>query len=416
MKKDAKGRRLLLPALRGSMGDWIYYVCIMKMSDIADRVQPVADIHETQTLSDYIQRQLQEGHSDLIKGYLLSQQQRLFNALVIGVYGGSPEWCEVAVRRTDKSAKLDDQETELAGVLGFLSLDGGEELFAIDGQHRVVGIQKALAEDRELGDEEIACLFVAHSKTQIGTERTRRLFTVLNRHAKAVSTMELIALDDDDVIAIITRRLIDNYSLFQDKIYIKKTKNIPASDDSSVTSIVALYDALNDFFKEKRNWNVFKRERPADDVIAKYYGRAVSVLDVLQKNMPALAEVAKSKTSAHAVKKYRTAQGGHLIFRPIGFQLILQSLKLLMEQGISLDDSVKRLSKVPWELSQEPWSGLLWNPVGKRMITAKENQKAALKVIAYGVGLDLKTLNSTKTALQTELDNLQSGIKPKKYV
>ena len=36
--------------------------------------------------------------SKQISDYLLKQPQRFFNALIVGVYGGSPEWYELDVR------------------------------------------------------------------------------------------------------------------------------------------------------------------------------------------------------------------------------------------------------------------------------------------------------------------------------
>lgn len=147
MKTASQIGKLLLPALRGEMGDWVYYVSVMRLEDVAARVKAVGDIHETKTLSDYIQRELQAGHSELIKKYLLTQPQRLFGSLVIGVYGGEPEWCEVSVQKAAKSQVSDEEIGALKGILGFLSLKGSEELFAIDGQHRVVGIEQALEEN-----------------------------------------------------------------------------------------------------------------------------------------------------------------------------------------------------------------------------------------------------------------------------
>ena len=208
-------------------------------------------------------------------------------------------------------------------------------------------------------------------------------------------------------------------SVISDKVYIKKTKNLPAGDQTSVTSIVALYDGLDGYFKGK-NWAGYKRNRPSDEDIAKYYQNAVKLWDLLQSKFPPLAEVGKSKASAQVVKKYRSSSGGHLIFRPIGLQLILRSIRLLMDNGKTLEDSVDRLSKLPWELKKDPWAGLLWNASANRMITTKENQNAALHLIAYGAGLDLKAIKTDKSSLQAELASLYnvspSDVKLKKYV
>lgn len=45
-------------------------------------------------------------------------------------------------------------------------------------------------------------------------QRSRRLFSTLNRYAKPVSMRDIIALDEDDVVAIASRDLIDTHPLF----------------------------------------------------------------------------------------------------------------------------------------------------------------------------------------------------------
>src|SRR5205823_2004735 len=126
-----------------------------------------------------------------IQTYLRSQPLRFFNALVIGTYGGHPQWHEVSIRRLE--SRIGDSPAYLEGALGILTLEGTEKLFAIDGQHRVAGIEKAVGEKPELGDEEVCVIFVSgvvaekRSEDEQGFERTRRLFTTLNRYAKPVS-------------------------------------------------------------------------------------------------------------------------------------------------------------------------------------------------------------------------------------
>ena len=115
---------------------------------------------------------------------------------------------------------------ELDGVLGILRLDGTQTLFAIDGQHRVEGIRQALKENKELGREEVSVILVAHRNDSDGMERTRRLFTTLNRYAKPVSKSEIVALDEDDIIAITTRALVEKHPLFQEKISLQRRRRL----------------------------------------------------------------------------------------------------------------------------------------------------------------------------------------------
>ena len=178
---------LRVPSLRAHMGDWIYYAAFLKLRDIAQRVFLADEIHKHEGLRDMIQRSIDSsGHAESIKHYLLDKSQRFFNALVIGVYGGEPNFFELELRR---GSRLDpnDLPDYFEGALGILQFSGTEKLFAIDGQHRVVGIKRAVAESTTLGDEEVIALFVSHSRSTDGMERSRRLFTTLNRYAKPVS-------------------------------------------------------------------------------------------------------------------------------------------------------------------------------------------------------------------------------------
>jgi DNA sulfur modification protein DndB len=249
------------------MGDWIYYAAFLKISDIAQRVSLADEIHKHQGLRDMIQRSLDEsGHAESIKQYLLTKPQRFFNALVIGVYGGAPNFFEVELHRGPQLGPEELPEY-FKGALGVLQFNGAEQLFAIDGQHRVVGIKKAVEQSDTLGDEEVIALFVHHSRDAAGMERSRRLFTTLNRYAKPVSKMDIIALDEDDIVAIVTRMLVEEYPLFKNFLKIKKGKALPARDAESFTTIETLYDALDTFLADQDPWTEFKRSRPSDSKV-----------------------------------------------------------------------------------------------------------------------------------------------------
>src|SRR5688572_22496675 len=140
---ESIGRRLILPALRAEMGDWRYYVAIMRLSDVAERIEMASDIHESKSLNELIQRSLEARAAD-IAHYLLTQPQRLFNALVVGVYGGEPQWFDLEVRDNPFLRPAQIPDPAMASI-GFLTLSGGERLFALDGQHRAEGIKKAIS-------------------------------------------------------------------------------------------------------------------------------------------------------------------------------------------------------------------------------------------------------------------------------
>ena len=89
MTKD--GRRYY-PALRGIFGDWVYYCCLMSMKDVVARLSYAEDIRKSKGLSDMIQRHLKQGRGREIAAYLIREEQRFFNSLVVAIYGGDPAW------------------------------------------------------------------------------------------------------------------------------------------------------------------------------------------------------------------------------------------------------------------------------------------------------------------------------------
>lgn len=418
---DEKTETLFLASLRAKMGDWIYYITFMKMEDLSQRIKTFESFYSSPRLRELLQRQVLPGRAKEISHYLKTQKQRFFNALVIGTYGGNPKWNELTIEPTADDIPQIPQSLE--GTMGFLVLDGSEKLFAIDGQHRVKGIQRAVEENPELASEEVCVILVRaitaenREEDEKGYERTRRLFTTLNRYAKPVSKKDSIALDEDDSIAIITRQLLEGYPLFSEtKISIKAATSIPAKDKQSLTSINALYDALNIYFIDRSNsaWKKFKRFHPGEPKITEFYEKAVELWDIYCKHFPSLKELKESDPEDEVAGKYRHADGGNLLFRPIGLLLSVKVIRHLMDHNeLSLEEAVNRISNVPMDLSEDPWAHLLWNPLNKKMITAALNRRAAEKLFFNAVGGDLTDLKSSTGELREELAAIKKIDDPK---
>ena len=193
-----------IPAIRGYMGSIIYYTATFTFKQIAERVSPIDDeLYTSSSLRDQIQRSLTKNYVS-IKNYILTQKEHFFNALVLAIYDGEPTWNEL--------------ELDFKGIdyysMGFLRLNGEEKIFPVDGQHRVEGIREAIKENPELEDETITVIFIGHHNDKEGKEKTRRIFSTLNRYAKPVKPGDIIALDEDDTVAIVTRNLLETYPLF----------------------------------------------------------------------------------------------------------------------------------------------------------------------------------------------------------
>lgn len=365
---------LVLPALRGMMGDWIYYSCLMDLPTLADRVDYADDIHTSTQLSDMIQRQLQKSRAKQIAAYLKTQPERLFNALVVATYRGEPNWH--ALSSVNRQSDADDQLSSLGdqtlASVGFLTLRGDERLFALDGQHRLAGIKTAIADGlAQEPYDRVPVIFVAHKDDEPGLERTRRLFTTLNKTARLVSKGDIIALDEDDVMALSVRWLVDREGdLFcGDRIAFVPTNNLPISNKESLTTIGNLYDILSIFFSrantplKKRRLDL-RQARPNDSELNAYFGFAKDVFVSMRRHFPELEDFFSATNTETAVRQHRTHDGGCVLYRPLGLEAFSTVIAYLSDK-MPLQDAFRLTAKLPRQLQELPYAGLMWNPIRK---------------------------------------------------
>jgi DNA sulfur modification protein DndB len=389
---------LQVPALRGVMGDWVYYVTLLPFDEVRRRVKRTDEVHTSRLLRDWIQRALTD-RSAGIADYLQSHSQRFFNALVIGVYEGSPEWNQVSLRKSQFFDPL-NLDPRVSESMGFLVLNGEEKLFAIDGQHRVEGIKKfwerlSSQEQKDLQDE-ICAIFVAHKGTKEGLQRTRRLFTTLNRSAKPVSLTELIALDEDDIVAIVCRSLLENHPLFKDgRVSIALQKAISTRDRRSITSLPALNQAMNIYLADRRpkEWGTFRAARPVEDQVAYYTQKGHRLWDRMIQSFPELKRVVALSADKFLPTSYRNERtGGDLLFRPIFPPMFARCLRAAIKDGMTEPAFIKRVSRMPRLLNRPPWRGLLWDG---NMVTRSKNQKLAEALILWMAGVSTRDSRSS---------------------
>ena len=62
--------RKTFPALRCTMGEWIYYLTYFRFSDVQQWIKPTDEIHSNKRLAKWIQQRLDRKHADRIAEYL----------------------------------------------------------------------------------------------------------------------------------------------------------------------------------------------------------------------------------------------------------------------------------------------------------------------------------------------------------
>ena len=388
------------PTIRAQMGDWFYYITTLPFYEVARRVLPATEIFHPETLNDWIQRRVIPRRRREIATYLLNEEERFFNGIVLGLYLGEPKWygIEVADNNLFGTPGLDPRFRQ---ALGILELSGEEKLYAIDGQHRVAGIKEALdglqvagleEEYNSLAHEDLAVVIVAADKYDGEFRKVRRMFSTLNKTARAVSTAELIALDEDDAGAIVTRRIVTEFEGLNKftpvrgrrpdmgLIHLGKSTQLAKSNRHSISTIVTLLDTVRSSMQSevKQLKKNHQGSRATDAELDSLYSKAISMWLSLQGHSVEMAEVMGSEPADERAGAYRREDGGHVLFRPIGQQSFSGAVGVLRSRDVPTEEAVASLCQVPMELSEPPWVNVMWNPAPGKMINSYRTLGEAL--------------------------------------
>ena len=375
-----------IPAIRSRMGIWVYYVTTMSFREIATYVSPINDeLHKSNLLSEMIQRSITENYKS-IANYIETQEERFFNSLILAVYDGDPIWNEIRITDMNGNDNYD---------MGILTLSGKEKIFPVDGQHRVAGIKKAIEDRKELEIERIPVIFIGHSKNESGMRKTRRMFSTLNRYAKPVSLRDIIALDEDDIVAIASRNLIDDTDLFKGNwIFDSKTKALPDNNDEALTSIITYYECNKELLwlqikdevvrgldekpiKGKKKVDEYIRHRPSDDEIKVFTNECKLYWQSLIDSCVDFGET-------RGVGKYRSKEGGHIFFRPVSLIPFTKAMVRIKEKENKLyTDIIAAFPQEVFWIQNPIWRKIIWDNDKKGMVMGHQKLVELLLIYIY---------------------------------
>ncbi len=372
--------KTFIPAFKASVGDWDYFICIMKYAEVARQVGFAYELGGNSDLNTMIQRGLGD-RTDSIKRYLLDSEHRFLGALIIAAWGGAPTYIDVS---------MDDPDGMLSGIdrqFGVLTFDGTQQYFALDGQHRLKAIKEAIKNKPELGKEDICVIMVSHFDSDEGKIRTRRLFTNINRNAKATTGAENIVLDEDDGAAILTRRLLTEHPFLSMEGVVKvftrqgdegelklAAGNVAQGDKKALTTIANLYDVVRTLSFDLDPSMRRPQARPSDDVLEASYEVISTRLDEL---LAAAGDVRTPLAGGANAKDIRAQKGkeadGSPFMRPVIQKTVARVVAEIAAQGaLEWPEIMKRIGALNWRIGDAPWLAV-FNPVTGKMISSKDN-------------------------------------------
>lgn len=414
----------LYPALKARMGTWDYYIIKMKMKDLVKEVDFASRLYDSKTLDEAIQRTLNEGRvKSEIVNYLARRTDRFFSSLVVAALGGNPTFTPVRITDDERFAVLKAGNVDEA--FGVLTFNGGQRYYALDGQHRLKSIKTLIEGGSDdvpplpagFLEEEVSVIMLVRDEEddEEFLRSYRRLFSSLNRYAKPTDQDTNIIMDEDDWVAILTRRLLTEHDFFlwkgralESPKLKTKGKNL-RSGDSFFTTLQTLY-AMNETLlmtpqrdKQRYGTKPFKFFNPGEPLLDAMFDELVIYWDAMLEEVPLLHEPPAKMRSHDADEDDSGELSDSVLFWPIGQELFAKVVRSRLNRFLpdcdrpllaEVRECISVFSKVNWSLHEPPWRGLLLtqDPGAGNWRMRNEDRKQAVDtgemILRFQVGID----------------------------
>ena len=382
---------------KAKLGSTVYYIGKMRAGELIDNVGFAAELPEwsEMTADEKMQRQpdITRVINEIVP-YVIEDPDRFFNSLIIDVFSGYDELdfepVSQVAKDLPKAYQIPMQD------MGFLTLPGKERLIALDGQHRLLSLRiairgvyglpagakvpsttKSLEPHPELADEEVSIILVEHKDNQ----KIRKIFNKVNKSARQTSRGDNIITSDDDIYAVIARKLFSDGEVLAPigKCELVNWKSNTLSQRSKqLTTVSALYTIAETILKEKGYSSKLLPSQEEQEVsyeeIVEFWRELLAETDVYKEYL----ELTKADKPVSLLREQ------NLLMKPVTQMALAHVAALAKKKGVSWKEVVAKLNKVDWSFENKLWFNILIiGSAQKKMITGKESIKSAGMIISY---------------------------------
>ncbi|MBP0020849.1 MAG: DGQHR domain-containing protein [Cyanobacteria bacterium SBLK] len=450
------------------MGNTEAYLGTVTLQWLSDRVQFAAQlplfrqkidpenlaiVPDADTAENLQQRPLDWSRQAPLAQYLATRKTHKFPALLVVLNPlwiddpKAPQWDKKG-RAKETAAPFDPLDRNHS--LGLLTLDRDMQIFALDGQHRLMGIQglmeliktgrlekykkskkttgTAIAVDdpyqdldraylQTLPQETIALEFipaVIQGETrEEARRRIRSIFVHVNLTAVRLSKGQLALLNEDDGFSLVARRVALKHPLFkkQQKSLINWNSATVAAKSIVLTTLQALQDMARAYLRHPfPHWQPadigLLPLRPEDEELADGENELKILFNYLAK-LPSYQRMKRKETPDLRRFHHDTGGGeGNMLFRPVGQIALVGAIGILVYQHrINLHDIFLKLSQYDAEegfskidFPASIWYGVLYDPLKKRIQVSGKDLATKLTIYLVAGEKDEFELIKLRTA------------------
>lgn len=359
------------PALRGKIGETEYFAAVLTFGEVAKLVEFVEEIDEWDDHTEpegKAQRKLnvQRVEREMVP-YLLNSADHFYSALTVEV---RPPLDDIA----GAAIPFEAIGTPFPGGVAFgnVILDGTQMLYALDGQHRLQSIKRAIRLNPSLARDQITVILVPFRSLK----QSQLLFSDLNRFAKSPSKSINLLFSHRDPIVMVAKRLMGEVEFLRGRVELESTSL--SKQTPYVITLSTLYEITRALLGS--------RHLDDEHTIADEVARQRPVWEYLVNVVPQWKLVAdRAEHPAYLRPKFLPLYG--VCQQAIGLATAA-TLAARSNEFAALDG----FADFDWTISNGQWQGIVVQ--GRRV----NNTSTTIRLLGAFLGFKLGTLPSPQDA------------------
>jgi DGQHR domain-containing protein len=440
---------------RTNMGGSEAYLGAVTLQWLADRVKYAAEMQllvdrynqneknitiDSETIEVIQQRPLDWSRQASLVQYLAARTTHKFPPVLVTIDRDwvdnihAPEWGRGG--KADESAAV-FRPIDGTGNIGLLDVGESVRIYALDGQHRLMGVQGLMellrvgelprynrdrhpighkitlaeletSEDylHSIPQETIGIEFISavvKGETQLAARRRiRSIFVHVNLMAIALSKGQLAQLDENDGFAIVARNIAVNHPLLKDIPGRKPRVNWDSATVATKTTVLTTLQALQEMAAKYLqyqfpNWKPKAQKglvplRPDSAELEQGIAAFSQLFDRLAQ-FTSYGRLQAEDTPQLRRFSFEPGGGeGHILFRPVGQIAFAQGVGIaVFKKQMAETEVFGKLDRYDADggfsqinLPQSLWYGILYDPNKKRILVS--GRELAAKLIVYLLG------------------------------
>ena len=386
----------VVAAMKGTLGSTDYYILSMKAKELVEKATIPSDNKEeweNMTLEEREQRDINYARvKNQIAPYLASDKDRFFGAIIMTAKNFDPSNFEpisdIATRGLPNLYKTQAQH------MGFLTFTGGEVLIPLDGQHRLKAIEFAMegrdeknnqiesfSPNSALANEDVTVMLVPYDSL-----KARKIFTRVNKYAKATTTGQNLVTDDDDIVAVLSRLITNDQNIIGAHLVNYKSNTL-GDKDTRFTTLATLAECneaiLNDNFPPGK---IDRTNLPETNQAKLYEKKITEAWEFLVEHIELFSQSLEDKDESGNDRR-REIRTDYLLGKPVAQACLVKAFARLTAPDINFTnkEAADKLNAIDWRKDASEWDRLFMS--GGRIIT--KNKKLVTDILCYRAGQKL---------------------------